>query len=97
MIKGPLIIPSVSPKKTWSGTLISFILSSILITSFFDLYIFKAALISITLFFGDLYFSYIKRSINVKDFSNILKGHGGILDRIDSLFICVSLFFFFSL
>ena len=97
MIKGPLIIPTVSPKKTWSGTLISFILSSILITFFFDLNIFKAALISITLFFGDLYFSYIKRSINVKDFSNILKGHGGILDRIDSLFICVSLFFFFSL
>ena len=97
MIKGPLIIPSVSPKKTWSGTLISFILSSMLIILFFDLNIINAALISISLFFGDLYFSYIKRSINIKDFSNILKGHGGILDRIDSLFICISLFYFFNI
>ena len=35
IIKGPLIIPSVSPKKTWSGTLVSFVLSSILIIFFF--------------------------------------------------------------
>lgn len=97
MIKGPIIIPSVSPNKTWSGTLISFFVSSILIIFFFDLYFIKAALISISLFFGDLYFSYIKRSINIKDFSNILKGHGGILDRIDSLFICISLFYFFNI
>ena len=97
IIKGPLIIPSVSPKKTWSGTLVSFVLSSLLIYIFFDLYIIKAALISISLFFGDIYFSYIKRSINIKDFSNILKGHGGILDRIDSLFICISLFYFFNI
>lgn len=97
MIKGPLIFPSVSPKKTWSGTFISFLLSTFLITYFFDFNIIKSALISISLFFGDLYFSYIKRSINIKDFSNILKGHGGILDRIDSLFICISLFYFFNL
>ena len=97
MIKGPLIFPSVSPKKTWSGTLISFFLSTLLITYFFDLYIIKAALISISLFFGDLYFSYVKRSINIKDFSNILKGHGGVLDRVDSLFICMSLFYYFSI
>ena len=97
IIKGPLIIPSVSPKKTWSGTLVSFVLSSLLINIIFDLYFIKAALISISLFFGDIYFSYIKRSMNIKDFSNILKGHGGILDRIDSLFICVSLFYFFNI
>ncbi len=97
MIKGPLIMPSVSPKKTWSGTIMSFFLSTMLIIFVFDLYIIKAALISISLFFGDLYFSYIKRIINIKDFSNILKGHGGILDRIDSLFICISLFYFFNI
>jgi len=97
MIKGPLIIPSVSPKKTWSGTLISFILSSTLITFFFDIHIIKVVLISISFFLGDIYFSYIKRLLNIKDFSNILKGHGGILDRIDSLFICMSLFYFFNI
>ncbi len=44
---------------------------------------------SISLFFGDIYFSYIKRSLKIKDFSKLLKGHGGILDRIDSTFFVI--------
>ena len=41
---------------------------------------------------GDLFFSWIKRKNNIKDFSNILKEHGGILDRIDSLILVISFF-----
>lgn len=83
--KGPLIIPSISPKKTWSGTSLSSILS------FFILYhlefnIFVSLLLSISLFLGDIYFSYIKRINSLKDFSNLLSSHGGILDRVDSIF-----------
>ena len=84
-LKGPLIIPSISPKKTWSGTSLSSILS------FFILYhlefnIFVSLLLSISLFLGDIYFSYIKRINSLKDFSNLLSSHGGILDRVDSIF-----------
>ena len=85
-IGGPLIIPSISPNKTWSGTLISLFLSTILLYQFnFSLII--CLIMSLSLFLGDLYFSFIKRTLKVKDFSNLLPGHGGILDRMDSIFL----------
>lgn len=84
-IKGPLIMPSVSPNKTWSGTLISFFLTLILLYKL-DINLLVATLLSLSLFFGDIFFSYIKRKINIKDFSSLIKGHGGILDRLDSMF-----------
>ena len=86
LLKGPKIIKSISPNKTWSGTLISFLLS-FLVLIYFNFNYFTSFLISLSLFFGDLYFSFIKRTNNIKDFSNIFKGHGGILDRIDSVFL----------
>tara|TARA_Y100000996_G_scaffold410265_1_gene392322 strand:- start:170 stop:544 length:375 start_codon:yes stop_codon:yes gene_type:complete len=88
ILKGPLIIPKISPKKTWSGTILSIIISSIILL-YFKYNIFVSIILSISLFLGDAYFSYIKRSFNKKDFSNLLGKHGGILDRIDSCFILV--------
>ena len=94
-IKGPLILPNISPKKTWSGTLISFFLSTfVLILLNFN--ILFSILISIFLFLGDIFFSFIKRSLNIKDFSSTLGNHGGMLDRIDSMFL-ISIFFQFIL
>ena len=85
LIKGPLIIPSVSPNKTISGTLISFLATSALIYILgYPLYL--SIILSISLFIGDIFFSFVKRTNNLKDFSNILKGHGGVLDRLDSMF-----------
>ena len=83
--KGPLIAKTISPNKTWSGTLSSFFLTFFLLI-LFDFNIFKSILISFSLFAGDLYFSFIKRSLKIKDFSRSLSSHGGILDRIDSFF-----------
>tara|TARA_Y200000002_G_C22650885_1_gene651257 strand:- start:312 stop:1034 length:723 start_codon:yes stop_codon:yes gene_type:complete len=90
-IGGPLIIPKISPKKTWSGTIISFVLSTSLLF-FLKFDIFLSATISIFLFIGDIFFSYFKRLLNLDDFSSILKSHGGILDRIDSMFFVTIIF-----
>ena len=89
--KGPLILPKISPKKTWSGTITSFILSTTALF-FLNFDLLFSALISISLFLGDIYFSFIKRSLNIKDFSSSLGRHGGILDRLDSMFF-ISIFF----
>tara|TARA_B100001093_G_scaffold40988_1_gene34851 strand:+ start:240 stop:965 length:726 start_codon:yes stop_codon:yes gene_type:complete len=86
LLKGPLIAPKVSPKKTWSGTLTSFLISFLLLI-YLDFNIFLSFILSISLFLGDLYFSQIKRRLKIKDFSNFLGSHGGILDRLDSMFI----------
>ena len=94
--KGPLIIPSISPKKTWTGTLSSLFLTSILLF-FLDYNFLLAIVISVSLFLGDLFFSYIKRRIGIKDFSNILYSHGGILDRIDSMSFLFTIFLYTNL
>lgn len=91
-IGGPLIIPNISPNKTWSGTLSSIFLSY-LILYFFNFNLIECFLIALSLFFGDLFFSHIKRKYSIKDFSNIIPGHGGILDRIDSIFLSTVIVF----
>jgi len=93
-IKGPLIIPDISPKKTWSGTTLSFILTFIIIY-LLDYPFILSILLSSSLFLGDIFFSLIKRNNNLKDFSNILGGHGGILDRLDSMFIFIIIMNFY--
>lgn len=90
-IGGPLIIPSISPKKTWSGTSISFLIS-LAVLIYLNINFFIAIFISISLFLGDIYFSYIKRFLNLKDFSSLLGDHGGILDRLDSMFFSVIIY-----
>ena len=91
------MIPSISPKKTWEGafggTIMSVVLGTIYFMNFFNtnqsliMVIFMTLFLSIISQFGDLVFSAIKRHAKIKDFSNIMPGHGGILDRLDSLIL----------
>ncbi len=85
-LKGPLIYPSISPKKTWSGTSVSFILSFCILI-YLDYSYILSTILSLSLFLGDLYFSYFKRKLYLKDFSSLLSSHGGIMDRLDSMFL----------
>ena len=57
--------------------------------------IFMTLILSIIGQLGDLVFSSIKRYFNIKDFSNIMPGHGGILDRFDSIIFVILGFMFF--
>ena len=94
-LKGPLISPKISPKKTWTGTSISFITTSFLLI-YFDFSLFISLIMAISLFYGDIYFSFIKRKLGIKDFSRILSTHGGILDRLDSISFLIIIFAFLN-
>ena len=98
------IIPKVSPNKTWAGfiggvlttTVLAVILAP-LITPFSLLASIIAGLyIGLTGFIGDINISALKRDLNIKDTSAIIPGHGGILDRVDSLTYTAPLFFHFT-
>jgi len=95
LIKGPKIIPSISPNKTWSGTFSSFIFT-IFLMIFLNFDILSSIIVSILFFFGDLFFSFIKRKLSVKDFSNFLTDHGGFIDRLDSM-VFVTFYFYMYL
>lgn len=84
LLKGPQIIPSISPNKTYSGTIISSLISFSFLFFYLKFSLVFSFFIAILFFLGDIYFSYIKRKNNIKDFSNIIPGHGGLFDRIDS-------------
>jgi phosphatidate cytidylyltransferase len=87
------LAPGVSPKKTWEGLVASItagIISSVVLTTiFFDFEwwagLLLAALLLLSAVFGDLAESLIKRDLGVKDMSSILPGHGGVMDRLDSI------------
>ena len=102
------LLVDISPKKTVEGMIGGTILGVFVASTFYctvidntlPLYIviFMTLFLSIMGQFGDLVFSAIKRYYNKKDFSNIMPGHGGILDRLDSIiFVALGFMFFISL
>ncbi len=91
MIGGPKFWPRVSPKKTWSGTVAGWIGAGIVGWAYalytgatLDLIGISIA-ISMASQMGDISESAIKRQMGVKDSSNLIPGHGGVLDRFDGM------------
>ena len=86
------LCPNLSPKKTVEGA-VGGIVSSIIVTLIISLCFSKSLVIPMLLtipfcvmgMLGDLFASAIKRSGGLKDYSNLIPGHGGILDRVDSI------------
>lgn len=95
------ILPSVSPNKTWEGFLGGWLLTAALIYGlapvFTPLQPVHAAVVAVLLplagFAGDVTMSAVKRDLGVKDTSRFIPGHGGMLDRIDSLTFTAPLYF----
>ena len=98
------IIPKVSPNKTWEGfmggvfstSLLGAVLAVILTPFTWKYGLIIGFIIAIAGFFGDVTMSAIKRDMGVKDTGALLPGHGGILDRLDSMIFTVPLFFHFT-
>ena len=92
-------LTKISPNKTISGSIGSFILSIFLIPIFYNnliIYDFLTLLIltiiiSLTSQLGDLFISFLKRKAKVKDTSDLLPGHGGLLDRVDGIIFAAPL------
>ena len=100
---GKTPLSSISPKKTWEGTIGGIILA-VAVMSLIAGYAQKlsvthtaiiAAITSITGTYGDLFESKLKRMAGVKDSGNIMPGHGGFLDRFDSLLFAVTIVWFY--
>ena len=94
------ILPLVSPKKTWEGFLGGVFSAMILSVVFRFLTPFSVvsaigmgAIIAIVGFCGDVVMSAVKRDAGVKDFGQLIPGHCGILDRVDSLCFTAPVFF----
>lgn len=89
------LLESISPKKTWEGLIVGTALGVLIGSVFYFItiddsiniiyLILGTTLLSLIGQLGDLVFSSIKRLYNKKDFSNIMPGHGGVLDRLDSI------------
>lgn len=111
LIGGPKLCPKLSPKKTWSGAIggvIGGTLGGIIVCLIFNpqiasispllLFALVGLVGSIFTMAGDLFESFIKRKVGIKDMGKIMPGHGGILDRIDgTLFLSVLCFVVFAL
>ena len=98
IIGGPKVLEKVSPRKTWAGIFVGWLMGIIfyyVLQLFYlfesDLFVFIFLGIALSSQVGDFIESYVKRSLGVKDTGNIIPGHGGLLDRFDGL-ICASFF-----
>ncbi len=99
------LAPNISPGKTWEGVIGGLVLSSIFAAiataTFFPEFSFKlsiplAIIMSVIGLFGDLAESAIKRGAGAKDAASILPGHGGLLDRLDSLLFNAPILYYFA-
>ncbi len=99
------IAPRISPRKTWEGAVIGYIFATIgfsMLTRHeqnkllsWEFILSFSFIICLLAFCGDLFESWLKRRVNLKDSGHALPGHGGFLDRFDGIMFAVFFFYFF--
>jgi phosphatidate cytidylyltransferase len=88
---GPKVWPAISPKKTWSGAIagaLGAMIVAIAVSGLFGSFnklaiVIVALLLSVLAQLGDFFESWVKRQFGAKDSSNLIPGHGGVMDRLD--------------
>ena len=105
------ILPSTSPNKTWVGTIAGYIASIFMVIllvkfdlfnnldynfNFIDIFI-MGTIFGIIGQLGDFFESMVKREFGVKDSGTLLQGHGGVLDRFDSLYFVIPSYYLYVL
>jgi phosphatidate cytidylyltransferase len=100
-IGGPKLAPSISPGKTWAGLgggILAAALTSTICTGFAPypssapVAFVLGGILAVVAQGGDLLESWLKRRVNVKDSSNLIPGHGGLLDRVDGLVAAIPVY-----
>lgn len=98
-VQGPKIVPWISPHKTWAGFIAALVFPAILCAALLPLVDIKVVFGVLIGFFlglacqiGDFLISIVKRHVGVKDTGRMVPGHGGLLDRMDSLVLAVPVF-----
>ncbi|MCI8574971.1 MAG: phosphatidate cytidylyltransferase [Bacilli bacterium] len=98
------VAPNISPNKTVEGCVLGSVSATVLASIFYLNFVFSMEIwllllltlgLSIAGQFGDLFFSKMKRENEIKDFANLIPGHGGILDRFDSMLNVAIVFLLF--
>ena len=95
LIGGKKIAPRISPGKTWAGTIGGSITAATVFAAYIAFFSFNVLVaivfaigLSVVAHLGDLFESSIKRHFGTKDTGGLIPGHGGVLDRMDSMFAC---------
>ncbi|HVZ15384.1 MAG TPA: phosphatidate cytidylyltransferase, partial [Bauldia sp.] len=92
-IGGPKLLPAVSPKKTWAGAIggllvgiiVGVVVALLAGVRISPILVLICVLLSAASQIGDLFESWVKRRFGAKDASNLVPGHGGLMDRVDGL------------
>jgi phosphatidate cytidylyltransferase len=94
------VMPTISPNKTWEGLIGGVVTTTIVgyflrfLTPFSEIEALVICFsVAVTGFIGDVVVSAVKRDVGIKDTGDVIPGHGGILDRIDSLALTAPVFF----
>lgn len=98
LMGGPKLVPMLSPNKTWAGFVAGTLLSVVVVTAYIGFHggrLWQAALLALVLALsghgGDLFESWVKRRVGRKNSGGLIPGHGGVLDRVDSILFAAPL------